>query len=489
MSTPQMQHTYRPAEVTEQFDDTQVMPASGLIPVARMLENADLIGVTDRLVRIDPSQNVDGRGAHPGNKLATTVLGMCAGADTVSDLDMLQSGATGRVFSGIRARATIGAFHRALTEDNMSQYRQVSASLIRSLAQQAPLLATPGASAEFGTELVMVDVDDTVVQVHSPRKEGAAVGYTKVVGLSAVLAMVSTWQGRPIIVGHDLRPGNLGGSPCSGEFLTDSLEVVRQAWDLAGSLCAPVLTRADSAFYSSAVVHAAIAHGGYVSVGIKQFPNVKKAIAGIDEQAWTPIDYPGATRGGDGTVIDSPAQVAEVEFTAFTSGRHPAADRVTGRLVTRRVPSKRASAYAEQHPGQQQLYQLYDYHSFFTTLPIAEYPTVAADMIHRGHAIIEQVNADLKASALAHLPFTKLAANTAWLHACVMSYNVMHAAAALTRTLQSARTCSIRRKLITVPARIARSGRHITVHLPANWPWATDRQAVTAALRSPPQAA
>ena len=484
-----MQLTYRPTEITERFDDTQIITDSGLIPIAQMLEHADLAAVTDTLLTRDQTADVDGRRARPGHKLATTVLGMCAGADTVSDLDMLQAGATPRVFTDIRARSTIGAFHRALTEDNIAEYAQIAAHLTRSLARQARLLAAPDRSGLFGTELVMVDVDDTIVPVHSTRKEGAALGYTRTVGLSALLAMVSTWQDRPIIVGQDLRPGNLGGSACSGQFLTSALDVVRQSWDPTGALCARVLTRADSAFYSCAVVHAAIAHGGYVSVGIKQFPNVKKAIAGIDEDAWIPIIYPGAILGADGVVIESPAQVAEVEFIAFSSNSKKASDRVVGRLVTRRVPSKRAAKYAEKFPDQEQLYPLYEYHSFFTTLPADEYPTVAADMIHRGHAIVEQVNADLKAGALAHLPFVKLTANTAWLHACAMSYNLVHAAAALTPTLRSSRTSSIRRKLINVPARIARSGRKITVHMPANWPWAADRLALTAALRSPPVAA
>jgi hypothetical protein len=46
---------------------------------------------------------------------------------------------------------------------------------------------------------------------------------------------------------------------------------------------------------------------------------------------------------------------------------------------------------------------------FFTTTNAKNLDTVAADKTHRGHAIIEQVNGDLKACALAHLPSGKLA--------------------------------------------------------------------------------
>jgi hypothetical protein len=37
--------------------------------------------------------------------------------------------------------------------------------------------------------------------------------------------------------------------------------------------------------------------------------------------------------------------------------------------------------------------------------------------------------------------------------------------------LAKATTATIRRKLIMVPARIARSARRITLHLPRAWPW------------------
>jgi hypothetical protein len=41
--------------------------------------------------------------------------------------------------------------------------------------------------------------------------------------------------------------------------------------------------------------------------------------------------------------------------------------------------------------------------------------TVAANKTHRGRAVIEQVHADLKNSALAHLPSGVITANAAWL--------------------------------------------------------------------------
>ena len=97
---------------------------------------------------------------------------------------------------------------------------------------------------------------------------------------------------------------------------------------------------------------------------------------------------------------------------------------------------------------------------------------MAADKTHRHHAIIEQVHADLKNAALAHLPSGRFAANAAWRVLAVIAFNLARAAATLTGpTLAKATTATIRRKLINLPARIASSARRIILHLPAAWPW------------------
>jgi len=54
----------------------------------------------------------------------------------------------------------------------------------------------------------------------------------------------------------------------------------------------------------------------------------------------------------------------------------------------------------------------------------------------------------------------------------VMAFNLTRAAASLTEPqLAKATTATIRRKLISLPARIAKSGRRVTLHLPTAWPW------------------
>ena len=228
------------------------------------------------------------------------------------------------------------------------------------------------------------------------------------------------------------------------------------------------LVRADSAFYSHAAVGAALRAGADASVTVRMDPKVKAAIATIDDDAWTTIEYTDAVFDEPTSTWVSRAEVAEIGFTAFTSKKK--AEQVTGRLVVRRIPDLNPNA----KNGQETLFDTWRFHAFFTTTDPDVADTVAADKTHRGHAIIEQVHADLKNSALAHMPSGVFNANAAWLVLAVMAFNLTRAAATITGpALAKATTATIRRKLIAVPARVASSARRVTLHLPAHWPWET----------------
>ncbi len=110
-----------------------------------------------------------------------------------------------------------------------------------------------------------------------------------------------------------------------------------------------------------------------------------------------------------------------------------------------------------------------------------------AEKAHREHAIIEQVIADLKNGPLAHLPSGKFTANAAWLVLAAVAFNLTRAAGALASAFHAkATTGTIRAQLITVPARLARSARRLTLHLPQHWPWETAWQELFTAVGRPP---
>jgi hypothetical protein len=71
-----------------------------------------------------------------------------------------------------------------------------------------------------------------------------------------------------------------------------------------------------------------------------------------------------------------------------------------------------------------------------------------------------------------------------------MAYNLTRAAATLAAgPFGNARTGTIRRKLIHVPARIATSARRIRLHLPEARPWQTAWEELFTTVHAPPQAA
>jgi hypothetical protein len=218
-----------------------------------------------------------------------------------------------------------------------------------------------------------------------------------------------------------------------------------------------ILVRGDSAYGNSAVVKACLKAKARFSVVLTKNRPVNAAIATIADDAWTPVHYPGAVTDPDTGELISDAEVAEVEFTAFASTKHP----VKARLIVRRVRDKARG---------DELFPVWRYHPFFTN---NTEPVVEADITHRRHAIIETVFADLIDGPLAHLPSGRFAANSAWAICAAITHNLLRAAGTLTSHRHAvARGATLRRHLVTVPARLARPQRRPVLHLPAHWPWA-----------------
>ena len=439
------------------FDDPNLVSSAGLVPVLALADLADLRGLADAHLSVPTD-----KGAHAGLKVASLVAGMVAGADCIDDMALLRHGGMNKVVNGAYAPSTLGSFLRAFTFGHVRQLDALASRFLTGLAGRAPLLA--GGDLQSGP--ILVDVDDTIIEVHGYAKQGAGFGYSGVRGLNALLATVTTTGSAPLVVAQRLRKGSCGSPRGAKRLVADALKTVTNLVG-ADSGRKPLL-RADSAFYGAAVVGAAIRAGADVSLTVRMNPQVKAAIAAIAEAAWTTIEYPDAVYDEATGGWVSRAEVAETPFTAFTSKKRT--EQILGRLVVRRIPDLNPRATTGQNP----LFDTWRFHAFFTTTDPDVLDTVAADKTHRGHAIIEQVHADLKNSALAHLPSGKFNANAAWLVLAVIAFNLTRAAAAIAGPdLAKTTTATIRRKLIAVPARIATSARRITMHLPTGWPWET----------------
>jgi hypothetical protein len=452
------------------FDDANIVSFAGLAPLLRLAERAGLSALISEKVRIDPAATkVQSAGVSPAGKLTSIIAGMACGADCIDDLDVIRSGGMKRLFTGVYAATTLGQFLREFTHGHTLQLASVLRSHLVNLVEITGLL--PGIQ-----ERAVIDIDSLLRPVFGHAKQGASYGHTKIAGkqvlrkgLSPLVTTISTAHGAPVIAGIRLRAGKTGSGKGAASMVT---EAIRTA--CAAGASGEILVRGDSAYGNTAVVNACLKAGVLFSVVLTKNPAVAAAIAKIPDDAWTPVHYPGAVTDPDTGALISDAEVAEIEFTAFASRSKQA---VTARLVVRRV---RDRAKLDE------LFPVWRHHPFFTNSTEA---TAQADITHRQHAIIETVFSDIIDGPLAHLPSSQFASNGAWAICTAITHNLLRAAGTLAGHGHAvARGATLRRHLITVPARLARPQRRPVIHLPEHWPWSEPWKRLWAA-DDPPAAA
>jgi hypothetical protein len=459
------------AKIHATFDDPNLVSRAGLVPVMALAQRAGLADLAGEHVRIAHRCGVNAEVKVPG-----IVAGMIGGADSIDDLGLLRHGAMAALFGGIRAPSTLGSFLRSFTWGNVLQLGKVNRLVLAELARRAPLL--PGKDV-----LAFIDIDSMQKRVYGHKKQGARFGHTKIQGksllvrgLNALAATISTPLGAPVIAATRLRGGNANSARGAASFAGEAVGAAR-ATGCTGIL----VVRADSAFYSAAFTGAVRAAGAFFSVTVQMNPHVRAAIAGIGEDAWTPIKYPRAIWDDQLRRWVSDAEVAETEYTAFTSKKGQA---ITARLIVRRVKDLNRQA----GHGQDELFCVWRYHAVFTDSPFV---MLQAEEHHRDHAQVEQVFADWADGPLAHLPSGSFPANAAWLALAAIAHNLLRAAGCLASLAYAkARGATLRRDLIDVAARTARHGRgHITLHLPEGWHREHEWMNLLEAACGPPAAA
>lgn len=445
----QSSHTWRGEAAV--FDEANIVSHVGLVPVMQLAEQAGLSRLLDEHVRF-VDERVKSGAANSTAKLTSIVAGMAAGADSIDDLDVVRCGGMKKVFSGVYAAATLGILLREFTHGHTRQLQAVLRAHLATLAQQSAILAGIDQRA-------FIDIDSLLRPVYGHRKQGASFGHTKIAGksilrrgLSPLAVTISTPAAAPVVAGVRLRAGRAGSARGAASMLVEAINTATAA----GSDPATILVRGDSAYCGGKSVAAVIKAGAAFSFAIARNAAVDAAIASIPDQAYTPVRYPGAVVDADTGELISDAQVAEVEFTAFTKSRY----RTTGRLVVRRVLDANT---------QDPLFPVWRYHPFFTN---STEPTDQADITHRQHAICETVWSDLIDGAWAHQPSGSFAANAAWCILAAICHNLLRAAGTLTNTARyaKARGSTLRTHLINIPARLARPQRRPVLHLPAHWP-------------------
>lgn len=237
----------------------------------------------------------------------------------------------------------------------------MSGQLDKVIAEMTRRAWTAGAGPD-GTAMT-IDMDSTIVEVHGKANHGAANGYTHKLGYHPLVATrADTGE-----VGHArLRKGS--SQRGHKRFVEELITRVRRC-GANGTLT----LRADSGFWSWALIDTLTRLGVHWSVTVSVNPQVKAGIEAIDETAWTTITYPD---GGE-------AQVAD---TIYVTGRGDQQRRV--RLVVRRTRLTNTT--------QAQLWPDWRHHAFVTDNDL---PVIEADQFHRDHARVELAIRDLKEGA------------------------------------------------------------------------------------------
>ncbi len=432
-----------PARLSIAFDDDRLVAHAGLLLPATLAERLGLRELVDRHLDLG---DAPGR-ANAGDKMATLVSSALAGGDCIDDADALRAGGTERVLGcTVKAPSTLGTFLRSFRWGHVRQLDRVSRAL---LARAWAAGAGPG-EAPF-----TIDLDSTMCETYGLAKEGAQrPGYTGQRGYHPLLAVAA---GTGDVLMARLRSGRAHSGRGAAHFLQETVGRVRGA-GASGRLT----VRADSGFYSHAVVAACREMDVRFSVTVRQHPKLRRLIEAIPEQEWTEIPY----------WLEGGADVSETTYTPFAH----VPDAVPVRLIVRRVRPTPGSQLA--------LFAMYSYHAFITDRD-GEMLELEAD--HRRHAEVENAIRDLKYGVgLNHLPSGRFAANGAWLAVQVIAHNLARWTARLGLGERIVTTRTRRRRLFVLVGRLTRSARWFTLHLPVRWPWADHFTDALARLRALP---
>ena len=419
------------------FDDERVVSDAGVMLVATVAQRLGVEALAGRLVRLRRDRP---GAANAGRKVMAVLFAVVLGADSIDDTAVLRAGRTRRLLGGwLPAPSTLGTFLRAFT---FGHVRQLDALLGRALERAWKAGAGPGDGR------LVIDVDSFVGEVCGRLKQGAAYGYTHLLGYHPILATRADTREALHI---RLRKGSANTQKGIVRFTDELIARVSRA-----GATGVKLLRADSGFWNTKVFERLEQAGWQYSIGVRMIKTVRKAVDAIPEDAWTKLaDYP----------ADGEAQIAETVH----GGR---------RLIVRRT--RLLGTQAELWPDWR--------HFAFITNRTEAIEIVEGE--HRDHAVVEQVIADLKDQALAHFPSGHFYANAAWTVLAALAHNMLRWTQLLglpDTTVRAART--LRRRLLAVPGRLTRHARGWTLHLPARWPWHGDYISALNRIRALPAAA
>jgi Transposase DDE domain group 1 len=424
----------RPAfEVTT--DGTGVVGHAG---AALLGELADRLGLTGALGWRVPGR----RRRHPDAAVLRDLAVMLAdGGDCLSDLAALRD--QPELFGLVASTPTAWRVIERAAQD--------PDGLARLRAARAHARARAwAAGAHPDLELLIIDVDATLVLAHSDAKQGGAGTYKHTFGFHPLLAYLDRGPAPGEPLAGLLRPGNAAAG--ASDELIELVELALAQLPAVGE--EPILVRSDSAGASTRLAWHLRDQGVGFSVGMPIDAHVREAILAQPEPAWSPaVDADGQPRDG--------AEV--VELTGWVD-------------LHTWPPGTRASCRREDaHPGAQLRFSDHDGHRFQVFLTDQPDGDLAGlELRHRQRARVEDRIRGAKATGLSNLPFDLWRRNIVWLELVLMAQDltVWAQALLLDGDLAVAEPKTLRYRLWHVAARVVHHARRVILRLQRSWPWA-----------------
>ena len=437
-------------------DGSGVVAHAGSVAV-RLL--ADRVGLTEML-----STALVRRGFVPGHDrgrvLVDVATMLVAGGEAISDIDTLRH--QDHVLGPVASPATVW---RALDELADTSAKRVAAARAKTRKRVWELLpgglpAARVADSTLPKDLVVLDVDATIVIAHS-EKEHAARTFKKTFGYHPI----GVWcDNTGELLAATLRPGNAGSNTAA-----DHTGVLSEA---IAQIPAPhrksLLIRVDGAGYSHELLDwitrmNTAKPGGrrgrsvQYSVGFAVTETIREAITRVPKRAWTPaMDADGEVRE-HADIVEITGLLPDTLTKAWPTGM---------RVIVRRE---------HPHPGAQlSLFEHTDgwrYQAFATNTTTGQLAFLEAR--HRAHARVEDSIRHAKDTGLSRFPSREYGINTTWLLAVAIAADLTAwlRLLALPETLKTCEPKALRYRFLHIPARLTTSGRRRHLRLPETWPW------------------